>query len=170
MGGNGGVFIPGSSLPSWVSFKSETHSVSFTVPETKTETLSPDPVGFTLWTRYVSQQDDVMSEYSPKMTVKNQSKGDVWSRSPMTGHICMFRENHIWQGHFGNEDFCLETGDQVEVSVDFGDEFTILETGLTLAYRQVIVEIPYEELTLTEEEVDDELVIDIEEIQTRHHW
>uniref|UniRef100_A0A1J3FJB4 TMV resistance protein N n=2 Tax=Noccaea caerulescens TaxID=107243 RepID=A0A1J3FJB4_NOCCA len=168
VGGNGGVFIPGSSLPSWVSFKSETHSVSFTVPET--ETLSPDPVGFTLWTRYVSQQDDVMSEYSPKITVKNQSKGDVWSRSPATDDICMFRENHIWQGHFGNEDFCLETGDQVEVSVDFGDEFTILETGLTLAYRQVIVEIPYEELTLTEEEVDDELVIDIEEIQSRHHW
>ncbi|XP_010419777.2 PREDICTED: disease resistance protein TAO1 isoform X1 [Camelina sativa] len=64
VGDNGEIFIPGSSLPNWVSVKNEMHSISFIVPET----LNPaDLVGFTLWAPYVSQQNDVMSEYSPKI-------------------------------------------------------------------------------------------------------
>ncbi|EFH39463.1 hypothetical protein ARALYDRAFT_333042 [Arabidopsis lyrata subsp. lyrata] len=45
VGANGGIFIPGSSVPNWVSFKNERHSISFTVPES----LNADLVGFTLW-------------------------------------------------------------------------------------------------------------------------
>ncbi|KAL1216023.1 Disease resistance protein RPV1 [Cardamine amara subsp. amara] len=166
VGANGGIFIPGSSLPNWVSFKNETYSISFTVPET----LNPDLVGFTMWTSYVSQKNDEMSEYSPKITLKNQTKGEVWRRNLATDMIRLYREKHIWQGHFSNEDFSLETGDQVEVSVNFGDQVTILETGLTLAYREANTEISdvdtsnigYEEIAVEQliqtEEVDDELV------------
>ena len=150
MDGNGGIFVLGSSLPNWVSFKNEKHSISFTVPKS----LNPDLVGFTLWTPYVSQQNDVMSAYSSKITLTNQTKGDVWSL-PATDHIRMYREKHIWQGHFSNEEFNLQTGDQVEVSVDFGDKVAILETGLTLAYREV-PEVPIEQLTETGDEVDNE--------------
>ncbi|CAN6904950.1 unnamed protein product [Brassica oleracea] len=94
---NGGIFIPGCSLPDW--------------------------------------QNNQMSEYSPKITLKNQTKGTVWSRKPATDQIRMYHERHIWQGHFLNEDFNLETGDQIEVAVDFGDQLTILGTGLRLAYN-----------------------------------
>ncbi|CAH8319747.1 unnamed protein product [Eruca vesicaria subsp. sativa] len=156
VGANGGIFVPGSSLPEWVNFKNGTRSVSFTVPE---PTFNSDLVGFTLWTSYVSQQDDVMSAYIPKITLKNQTKGYVWSRNPATDQIRMYREKHIWQGHFSNEDFLLETGNQVEVSVDFGDKVTILETGLTLAYREVI-EVPDEQLSETDDEDDYDVVID----------
>lgn len=128
---NGGIFIPGCSLPDWVSFKNETNSISFTVPETR----ELDPVGFTVWTPYMSQQNNQMSEYSPKITLKNQTKGTVWSRKPATDQIRMYHERHIWQGHFLNEDFNLETGGQIEVAVDFGDQLTILGTGLRLAYN-----------------------------------
>lgn len=163
MSANGGIFIPGSSLPNWVSFKNKTHSISFTVPETS----NADLVGFTLWTPYMSDQhNDVMSEYSPKITLKNQTKGDVWSRNPATDMIRMYSKKHIWQGHFSNEDFFLETGDQVEVSVDFGDQVTILETGLTLAYREKVIEISDEQFLIqTDDEVDNELLI--EESQSR---
>ncbi|KAF2550137.1 hypothetical protein F2Q68_00035377 [Brassica cretica] len=150
---HGGIFVPGSSLPDWVNFKNETRSISFTVPE---PTLNSDLVGFTVGTTYVSQEDDVMSAYSPKITLKNQTKGDGWSRNLATDHIRMYREEHIWQGFFSNEDFLLETGDQVQVSVDFGDKVTILKTGLTLAYRKVI-EVPNEQLTETDDGVDNEL-------------
>ncbi|KAH0936788.1 hypothetical protein HID58_004249 [Brassica napus] len=102
VGANGGVFVPGSSIPEWVNFKNGTRSISFTVPE---PTLNSVLVGFTVWTTYVSQQDDVMSAYIPKITLKNQTKGDVWSRNPATDLIRMYREKHIWQGHFSNEDF-----------------------------------------------------------------
>ncbi|CAA7032552.1 unnamed protein product [Microthlaspi erraticum] len=171
VGANGGIFIPGSSIPDWVSFKNETPSISFRVPVP--ETLNQDPVGFTLWTPYVSQEDNEMSGYSPKITVKNQTKGIVWRRNPATDHIRMYREKHIWQGHFSNEDFYLETGDNVEVSVDFGDQVTILETGLTLVYSyreqnpdasdEHTSNIGYEvipdvQLTRTGEEVDDGLI------------
>ncbi|CAH8384639.1 unnamed protein product [Eruca vesicaria subsp. sativa] len=128
---NGGIFIPGCSLPDWVSFKNETNSITFTVPETQ----DLDPVGFTVWTPYMSQQNNVMSEYSPKITLKNQTKGTVWSRKPATDHIRLYRERHIWQGHFLSEDLNLETGDRVEVAVDFGDQLTILGTALSLAYN-----------------------------------
>ncbi|KAF3595768.1 hypothetical protein DY000_02023758 [Brassica cretica] len=150
---HGGIFVPGSSLPDWVNFKNETRSISFTVPE---PTLNSDLVGFTVGTTYVSQEDDAMSAYSPKITLKNQTKGDGWSRNLATDHIRMYREEHIWQGFFSNEDFLLETGDQVQVSVDFGDKVTILKTGLTLAYRKVI-EVPNEQLTETDDGVDNEL-------------
>lgn len=156
VGSSGGVFIPGSSLPNCVTFKSETHSISFTVPET----LNLDLVGFTLWTPYESEQDDVMSKYSLKITVKNQTKGDVWSCNPATDRIRMYKEKHIWKGNYLYEDFILETGDQVEVSLDFGDQVTILETGLTLACRKKFIEIPDEHLRQTEDEltrVDEEL-------------
>ncbi|CAG7891512.1 unnamed protein product [Brassica rapa] len=159
VGANGGVFVPGSSIPEWVNFKNGTRSISFTVPE---PTLNSVLVGFTVWTTYVSQQDDVMSAYIPKITLKNQTKGDVWSRNPATDLIRMYREKHIWQGHFSNEDFVLETEDEVEVSVDFGDKVTILETGLTLAYREVI-EVPNVQLTEIDDEVDDELVTEIDD-------
>ncbi|KAG5408354.1 hypothetical protein IGI04_004673 [Brassica rapa subsp. trilocularis] len=159
VGANGGVFVPGSSIPEWVNFKNGTRSISFTVPE---PTLNSVLVGFTVWTTYVSQQDDVMSAYIPKITLKNQTKGDVWSRNPATDLIRMYREKHIWQGHFSNEDFVLETEDGVEVSVDFGDKVTILETGLTLAYREVI-EVPNVQLTEIDDEVDDELVTEIDD-------
>ncbi|XP_013620605.1 PREDICTED: TMV resistance protein N-like isoform X2 [Brassica oleracea var. oleracea] len=152
VGANGGVFVPGSTIPEWVNFKNGTRSISFTVPE---PTLNSVLVGFTVWTTYVSQQDDVMSVYIPKITLKNQTKGDVWSRNPATDLIRMYREKHIWQGHFSNEDFLLETRDEVEVSVDFGDKVAILETGLTLAYREV-PEVPIEQLTETGDEVDNE--------------
>ncbi|CDY65869.1 BnaAnng21180D [Brassica napus] len=155
VGANGGVFVPGSTIPDWVNFKNGTRSISFTVPE---PTLNSVLVGFTVWTTYVSQQDDVMSAYIPKITLKNQTKVDVWSRNPATDLIRMYREKHIWQGHFSNEDFVLETGDEVEVSVDFGDKVAILETGLTLAYREV-PEVPNEQLTEIDDDVDDELVI-----------
>lgn len=162
VGADGGIFIPGSSLPNCVSFKNKTHSISFTVPET----LNLNLVGFTLWTSYMSQQNDAMSEYSPKITLKNQTNGYVWSRNPATDMIRMYSEKHIWQGHFSNEDFVLKTGDQVEVSVDFGDQVTILETGLTLAYREEVIEIPDEQFLIqTDDEVDNELVI--EESQSR---
>ncbi|KAF2564729.1 hypothetical protein F2Q70_00014437 [Brassica cretica] len=170
---NGGIFIPGSSLPNWVSFKNETHLISFVVPET----LNPDPVGFTLWTPYVSQQDNEMSGYSPKITVKNQTKRRVWSRNPATDQIRMYREKHIWQGHFSNVDFVLETGDQVEVSVDFGDQVTILETGLTLTYREETSDkyistigyevIPDEQLAPPEEKVDDEPITEASQSRPR---
>ena len=152
VGANGGVFVPGSSIPEWVNFKNGTRSISFTVPEPTSNSVL---VGFTVWTTYVSQQDDVMSAYIPKITLKNQTKGDVWSRNPATDLIRMYREKHIWQGHFSNEDFLLETRDEVEVSVDFGDKVAILETGLTLAYREV-PEVPIEQLTETGDEVDNE--------------
>lgn len=83
----------------------------------------------------MSQQNNQMSEYSPKITLKNQTKGTVWSRKPATDQIRMYHERHIWQGHFLNEDFNLETGGQIEVAVDFGDQLTILGTGLRLAYN-----------------------------------
>ncbi|XP_056858829.1 disease resistance protein RUN1 isoform X2 [Raphanus sativus] len=152
VGSSGGIFVPGSSLPDWVNFKNGTRSISFTVPD---PTLNFDLIGFTVWTTYVSQQDDVMSACTPNITLKNQTKGDIWSRNPATEHIRMYLEKHIWQGHFSNEDFLLETGDQVEVSVDFGDEVTILETGLTLAYREV-TEVPNEQLTEIDDEVPNE--------------
>ncbi|KAG2238358.1 hypothetical protein Bca4012_024350 [Brassica carinata] len=103
VGANAGIFVPGSSLPEWVRFKNETRSISFTVPE---PTLNFDLIGFTVWTTYVSQQNDLMSAYTPKITLKNQTKGDVWSRNPATDHI----------------------RDEVEVSVYFGDNVAILET------------------------------------------
>ncbi|KAL1216025.1 Disease resistance protein RPV1 [Cardamine amara subsp. amara] len=146
VGANGGIFIPGSSLPNWVSFKNETYSISFTVPETLNHV-----VGFTVWTLYASQKNEGMSKYSPNITLKYKTKSNVWSRNPATDMIRMYREKHIWQGHFSNEDFFLETGDQVEVSVDFGDQVTILETGLTLAYREANTDIS---------DIDNELVIE----------
>ncbi|KAJ0230682.1 Toll/interleukin-1 receptor homology (TIR) domain-containing protein [Hirschfeldia incana] len=171
VGANGGIFVPALSLPEWVRFKNETCSISFTVPE---PTLNFDLVGFTVWTTYVSQQDDVMSVYTPKITLKNQTKGYVWSRNPATDLIRMYHEKHIWQGHFSNEDFLLETGDEVEVSVDFGDKVAILETGLTLAYRDVTEvpneqmtefddEVDYEQLTETDDEVDYELLTETDD-------
>ncbi|KAG2238357.1 hypothetical protein Bca52824_092388 [Brassica carinata] len=163
VGANGGIFFPGSSLPDWVNFKDETRSISFTVPE---PTLDFDLVGFTVWTTYVSQQDDVMSAYSPKIKLKNQTKGYVWSRNPATDLIRMYRQQHIWQGHFSNEDLLLETGDQVEIYVDFGDKVTILETGLKISYREVI-EVPDEQLTETDDEVDDELILDESQVIPR---
>ncbi|CAE5976733.1 unnamed protein product [Arabidopsis arenosa] len=162
VGANGGIFIPGSSVPNWVSFKNERHSISFIVPES----LNADLVGFTLWVPYVSQQNDVMSGYPPKIIVNNHTKEDVWIRSPATDHIRMYHEKHIWQGHFSNEDFCLDTGDQVEVSVDFGDQFTILEIGLTLSYIEKDSNSSDEDVSdsrlheiIDDEIIDDELVL-----------
>ncbi|XP_018466418.2 disease resistance protein RPV1-like [Raphanus sativus] len=173
--GNGGIFVPGSSLPNWVSFKNEKHSISFTVPKS----LNPDLVGFTLWTPYVSQQNDMLSAYSSRITLKNQTNGDIWSLNPATDHIRMYREKHIWQGHFSNDEYNLQTGDQVEVSVDFGDQIAILETGLCLAYREEDTdssdsdtsevghdEIIDEQLILREAGGDDEELV-MEETQSR---
>ncbi|ESQ38586.1 hypothetical protein EUTSA_v10029401mg [Eutrema salsugineum] len=75
VGANGRVFIPGSTLPNRVSFKNVMKSISFTVPKA----LNPDLVGFTLCSSYVSQQDNVISRDSPKIRVKNQTKGSVWN-------------------------------------------------------------------------------------------
>lgn len=76
----------------------------------------------------MSQQDDVMYVYIPKITLKNQTKRYVLNRNPATDLIRMYREKHIWQGHFSNEDSVLETGDQVEIYVDSGDTIAIIET------------------------------------------
>ncbi|XP_010555045.1 PREDICTED: uncharacterized protein LOC104824635 [Tarenaya hassleriana] len=85
--------------------------------------------------RYKSLWNDVMSEYSPSITVKNHTKGSVWTRKPAPHNIRLYHEQHLWQGHISNEGFLLETGDQVEVDVDFGDHVTILETGVSLVYK-----------------------------------
>lgn len=110
--GKGGIYLPGSTLPNWVSFKDESNSVSFIVPET----LKDDPVGFTVWMRTMSQRDD---GNPPTITVKNRTKGNVWPRD------------------VSNEYSRLERGDQVkvEVNVDCTEQGNVLETGIALSYR-----------------------------------
>ncbi|KAL1208825.1 Disease resistance protein RUN1 [Cardamine amara subsp. amara] len=109
--GNGAIYIPGSNFPDWVSFKDETNSVCFTVPETR----NVDPVGFTVWMRMMSHRDD---GNPPTITVKNQTNGNVWPRDDL------------------NEYFRLERGDQVEVNVGCSEQGTVFETGIALRYSK----------------------------------
>ncbi|XP_010536165.1 PREDICTED: TMV resistance protein N-like isoform X2 [Tarenaya hassleriana] len=129
--GYGGIFLPGSRLPSWFSLKDETKSVSFTVPEAH----NLDSVGMKLCASYTSNLNNVVSEYSPTITVKNHTKGSVRTCRTEELDVRMYREQHLCHGHLPNDDLDFEQGDRVEVEVDFGGQVTVLQTGVALVYE-----------------------------------
>ena len=82
--------------------------------------------------------------YSPKRTLfsafpsvsvinKTQRKSFIFELIALSHHgtTC---EGHLWQGLVSNDELKLKGGDEVEVSVNFGEYYTVNKTGVFLLF------------------------------------
>nr|GMN69032.1 hypothetical protein TIFTF001_038082 [Ficus carica] len=128
----GGLFLHDDDIPGWFTCISNGSSVSFEVPLLEDSSLKGCLVR-------------VVYSYSPKPTChsafpsvsvvnKTQRKSFIFDLIALSHHgtTC---EGHLWQGLVSNDELKLKGGDKVEVSLDFGEYYTVKKTGLYLLFR-----------------------------------
>ncbi|XP_028949599.1 disease resistance protein RPV1-like [Malus domestica] len=130
------IFLPGSKIPDGFGFTtiygSALSAIASSHPNLKIQALN-------VCVLYAIEPglaiDDYLVSAQHLIKVSNQTKGLMWTYSPVTVGFPTEKEDMLWLSHFqiGNNE--LEYGDQIRVSVEMHD-FWIKEFGIQLVYEQ----------------------------------
>nr|XP_008375654.2 disease resistance protein RML1A-like [Malus domestica] len=127
------IFIHGSKIPDWFSYRSMGNSLlSIIVPShlnIKVRGLNACVV----YTRLPDRKGGVHVASEHFLKVSNETKGRMWTYSPVAMGLPKENEDMLWLSHwvFGSDE--LESGDEIRVSVKCG--LWIKEFGIELAYK-----------------------------------
>lgn len=94
--------------------------------------------GFIVCIVYSSCFDNAVSSDLPSLSVINYTKGVITTNKPLTNDVVMSTEDHLWQGHLSNKTFKMESGDEVEIIIDFGAEITVKKIGISLVFDKYV--------------------------------
>ena len=129
-----GVFLPGDDIPEWFNYVDEGNSMFFEVPQMVNCNLE----SLVACIVYSSSLDGMVSNDISSLSVINYTKGTISTRRPITMDILTSHKDSLWQGHFSNNMFKLEAGDEVEVILDFGPKFTVKKIGVYLVWDKYV--------------------------------
>ncbi|KAJ7950636.1 TIR-NBS-LRR disease resistance protein [Quillaja saponaria] len=128
--GFGGIFLPGNDIPDWFIYKDDGPSVFFEVPQLNDHILE----NFRVCIVYSCLDNYMESGDLPSVSVINYTKGTIQTFKPVTPDVVISPEDLLWQSILSNKVFKMEGGDEVEVIVDFGPQFTVKKTGINFVY------------------------------------
>ncbi|XP_068345683.1 disease resistance protein RPV1-like [Pyrus communis] len=130
------IFFHGSKIPDGFSFTTRYRSVLSVIAPSHP---NPKIRGLNSCVLYAREPGLVIDDYLVSamhlIKVSNQTKGLMWTYSPVTVGFPTEKEDMLWLSHFrfGNNE--LEYGDEIRVSVEMHD-FRIKEFGIQLVYEQ----------------------------------
>ncbi|CAN6679009.1 unnamed protein product [Malus baccata var. baccata] len=130
------IFFHGSKIPDGFSFTTRYRSVLSVIAPSHP---NPKIRGLNSCVLYAREPGFVIDDYLVSamhlIKVSNQTKGLMWTYSPVTVGLPTEKEDMLWLSHFrfGNNE--LEYGDEIRVSVEMHD-FRIKEFGIQLVYEQ----------------------------------
>lgn len=134
------IFLNGSKIPDWFSYRSMGKSVlSIIVPSHAFLRIR----GLNACVVYARRPDiGCSAKLQNLLKVSNETKGLMWTYSPITIGVPKENEDMLWLSHwrFGEDE--LGGGDEVRVSVEFGNELGLnlnlwtKEFGIQLVYEQ----------------------------------
>ncbi|RXH73954.1 hypothetical protein DVH24_016776 [Malus domestica] len=130
------IFFHGSKIPDGFSFTTRYRSVLSVIAPSHP---NPKIRGLNSCVLYAREPGLVIDDYLVSamhlIKVSNQTKGLMWTYSPVTVGFPTEKEDMLWLSHFrfGNNE--LDYGDEIRVSVEMHD-FRIKEFGIQLVYER----------------------------------
>nr|XP_028949584.1 TMV resistance protein N-like isoform X2 [Malus domestica]XP_028949585.1 TMV resistance protein N-like isoform X2 [Malus domestica] len=130
------IFFHGSKIPDGFSFTTRYRSVLSVIAPSHP---NPKIRGLNSCVLYAREPGLVIDDYLVSamhlIKVSNQTKGLMWTYSPVTVGFPTETEDMLWLSHFRFVNNELEYGDEIRVSVEMHD-FRIKEFGIQLVYEQ----------------------------------
>lgn len=133
------IFLPRSEVPEWFSHQSMGTSVYFELPLLPDSKIQKLAVCAVYAADTEAQENHIDTEVdSPLANVSNKTIGLEWRYRPTFSHIPITSQDHMWVGHIPYTEFesrlQLESGDQVEVSIEIEPPIQVKKCGIHLVY------------------------------------
>ncbi|WCJ30634.1 Disease resistance protein (TIR-NBS-LRR class) family [Euphorbia peplus] len=144
------IFIPGSEMPQWFSYRSEGDTVSFIVPRLDSGFKI---IGIVTCATYAWQKSSEICYFSSRITISNNTKMYEWVYEPYVTFLSSEDEQDMnWLSYWmfndlkdENEDLDMswrfkdemEEGDEVEFSIDLGFGINVKNCGIHLLSQPI---------------------------------
>ncbi|KAM3746765.1 hypothetical protein ACB098_06G225600 [Castanea mollissima] len=128
------IFLPGDDIPNCFMYKNERSSVCFEVP-----IIGLNVAGFVVCTVYspCASNDNMVCQNLLSISVVNHTKNISQTSRQIIADVVISPEDHLWLGNVSKGEFNLESGDKVDVIIDFGARFIVKKIGVSLLYEDV---------------------------------
>ncbi|XP_043715485.1 disease resistance protein RPV1-like [Telopea speciosissima] len=124
------IFVPGGDIPDWFSYQSAGSRLYFEVPPLSNHKIQ----GLIICVVYAADKEAYATTDGPKATFINRNNYLEWKYGPIVNGVSETNLDHIWVSNISEAKFVdrLEGGDQVDVSIEIGDNIQVKKCGIHL--------------------------------------